>query len=139
MTNGESNSNDKCPNDQKRRDIVSSGNHSFKNSGETMSANSAAQKVKITFGERQAEYPVIVGTENELAFDVSKLRADTGLLSLDEGYRNTAAVQSAISFIDGEKGILRYRGIPIEELAEKISFIETALLLIYGELPTAAH
>ncbi len=104
-----------------------------------MSASNVPAKVKITIGERQVEYPIVVGTENEMAFDVSKLRADTGMLTLDEGYRNTAAVQSAISYIDGENGILRYRGIPIEELAEKVSFIETALLLIYGELPTAAH
>jgi citrate synthase len=95
--------------------------------------------VHLDVGDRQADFPLVVGTESETALDISNLKRDTGLLSLDEGYRNTAAVRSAISFIDGDKGILRYRGIPIELLAEKGTFIETALLLINGELPTAGQ
>lgn len=94
---------------------------------------------RLSAGERQIEFPILVGTEDERAFDISDLRDDTGYLTLDEGFRNTASVRSAISFIDGERGILRYRGIPIEQLAERSKFTETALLLIYGELPTAEH
>jgi len=81
--------------------------------------------------------PVVVGTENEVAVDISKLRAESGVITLDEGYGNTGSCQSAITFIDGEQGILRYRGIPIEELAGKSTFPEAAWLIIYGELPTA--
>jgi citrate synthase len=80
--------------------------------------------------------PLIQGTAGERAIDISKLRDQTGLITLDSGYGNTGSCQSAITFIDGEKGILRYRGIPIEELAEQSTFIETALLIIYGKLPT---
>jgi citrate synthase len=80
--------------------------------------------------------PIIEGTLGERAIDISKLRDQTGLITFDSGYGNTGSCQSAITFIDGEKGILRYRGIPIEELAEKSSFIESAFLLIYGKLPT---
>jgi citrate synthase len=85
-------------------------------------------------GQRH-ELPVVVGTENEHAVDISDLRARTGYITLDDGYGNTGSCASAITFIDGEQGILRYRGIPIEELAEKSTFIETAYLLIYGHLP----
>jgi citrate synthase len=80
--------------------------------------------------------PVIEGTENERAVDISDLRDQTGLVTLDRGYKNTGATKSAITFLDGEKGILRYRGYPIEQLAEKSNFLEVAYLLIYGELPT---
>lgn len=80
--------------------------------------------------------PVVSGTENEKAVDISALRASSGYITLDEGYGNTGACLSKITFIDGETGILRYRGIPIEELAEKSTFIETAYLIIYGKLPT---
>jgi citrate synthase len=83
--------------------------------------------------------PLIEGTAGERAIDISKLRDQTGLITLDSGYGNTGSCQSAITFIDGEKGILRYRGIPIEELAEQSTFIETALLIIYGKLPTDAE
>ena len=79
--------------------------------------------------------PTIVGTEEEKAVDIRQLRAQTGYVTLDQGYMNTGATTSAITFIDGDKGILRYRGIPIEELAEKSTFVETAYLLIYGKLP----
>src|SRR6187399_736972 len=80
--------------------------------------------------------PVVEGSEDELAIDISSLRNDTGYITLDDGYGNTGSCQSAITFIDGEKGILRYRGIPIEQLAEHSTFVETAWLLIWGELPT---
>src|SRR5476651_1448400 len=82
------------------------------------------------------EFPVIEGTEKEKAIDISKLRDLTGYVTLDVGYKNTGATKSAITFLDGELGILKYRGYPIEQLAEKSSFIEVAYLLIHGELPT---
>ncbi|HYJ32596.1 MAG TPA: citrate synthase [Candidatus Binatia bacterium] len=83
-----------------------------------------------------ATLPVITGTEGETAIDIEELRAATGLITLDPGFANTGSCRSAITFIDGEKGILRYRGYPIEELAAKSSFLEVAWLLIHGELPT---
>ena len=89
-------------------------------------------------GEKYA-LPVIVGTEGEVGVDIRTLRQQSGWITYDEGYGNTGSCASKITFIDGEKGILRYRGIPIEELAEKSTFISTAYLLIYGELPTAAQ
>ena len=89
----------------------------------------------LTFGEKTIELPVIEGTEGELGVDISGLRAATGLITLDPAFGNTGACESAITFIDGDKGILRYRGIPIEQLAERSNFIETAWLLIYGRLP----
>jgi citrate synthase len=82
------------------------------------------------------ELPVIVGSENEKAIDISKLRDLTGYITLDTGYKNTGAAKSAITFLDGEEGVLRYRGYSIEELADKASFMEVSYLLIYGELPT---
>ena len=91
---------------------------------------------KLQVDGKNVELPIIVGSEGERAIDVSKLRAETGYITLDQGYGNTGSCKSDITFIDGEKGILRYRGYPIEELAEKSSFIETAYLLIWGELPT---
>ena len=81
----------------------------------------------------------VTGSEGEKAVDISRLRDTTGYITLDDGYANTGACKSAITFIDGEKGILRYRGIPIEELAVKSAFIETAYLIIYGKLPTQAE
>ncbi len=91
----------------------------------------------LTFPDGQTiQLPVVVGTENEHAVDISRLRADTGYITLDDSYTNTGSCESAITFIDGEKGILRYRGYPIEEIAAHCSFIETAQLLIWGELPT---
>jgi citrate synthase len=92
--------------------------------------------VKIIYGEKEYQLPVIVGTEGEKAIDISKLRAQSGLITLDTGYANTGSCTSAITFMDGEKGILRYRGIPVEQLAEHSSFKETAYLLINGRLPT---
>jgi len=80
--------------------------------------------------------PIHVGTENDRAIDISKLLKETGHITLDEGYANTGATSSAITYLDGDRGILRYRGYPIEQLAEKCDFLETSYLLIYGELPT---
>ncbi|MFA9480211.1 citrate synthase [Phycisphaerales bacterium AB-hyl4] len=94
------------------------------------------QTSKVQLGDKNVELPIVVGSENEHALDISSLRADTGYITLDNGYGNTGSCKSAVTYIDGEKGILRYRGIPIEQLAEQSTFIETALLLIYGELPT---
>ncbi len=80
--------------------------------------------------------PVVTGSEEERALDISKLRGQSGLITIDPGYKNTGSTQSAITFLDGEKGILRYRGYPIEQLAEKSTFLEVAYLIIFGELPT---
>ncbi len=91
---------------------------------------------KITLGENTFDFPVVQGTEGEKAIDISTLRSKTGYITIDEGFANTGACQSAITYIDGEKGKLRYRGIPIEVMAENSTFIETAYLIIYGELPT---
>src|ERR1039457_6682164 len=85
---------------------------------------------------KRCRLPIIEGTEKEMAVDIAALRNETGYITLDDGYGNTGSCQSQITFIDGEQGILRYRGIPIEELAEKSTFIETAYLIIYGELPS---
>ncbi len=90
----------------------------------------------LEIGGTRHELPVIVGTEGERAIDIAKLRSQTGLITLDEGYVNTGSTTSAITFLDGEQGILRYRGYPIEVLAEKCDFVEVAYLLIYGQLPT---
>lgn len=90
----------------------------------------------LTFRGKSYEFPVHVGTEGEMGIDIAALRAQSGLITLDQGFANTGACKSAITFVDGEKGILRYRGYPIEQLAEKSSFIEIATLLIFGELPT---
>ncbi|MDP7035787.1 MAG: citrate synthase [Planctomycetota bacterium] len=87
-------------------------------------------------GDQQLEMPVVTGSEGERGVDISRLRAETGVITLDPGYANTGSCQSDITFIDGEKGILRYRGYPIEELAQKSTFLEVAYLLLYGELPT---
>ncbi|MDD5261649.1 MAG: citrate synthase [Methylacidiphilales bacterium] len=95
-----------------------------------------SETVKITIGGKAHEYPVIVGTEQEKAIDTHNLRADTGYITYDEGYGNTGSCLSAITFIDGETGILRYRGYDIEELAEHSNFLEVSYLIIYGELPT---
>ncbi|HVH42975.1 MAG TPA: citrate/2-methylcitrate synthase, partial [Labilithrix sp.] len=95
-----------------------------------------SDKVEIKLKDSTFEAPVIVGTENERAIDIASLRTKTGLVTLDPAFMNTASTKSAITFLDGEKGVLRYRGIPIEQLAEKSKFVETAYLLIYGDLPT---
>ncbi len=94
---------------------------------------------KIELDGKVYEFPCVVGSENEKAINISSLRAQTGYITLDEGYMNTGSCQSAITYIDGENGILRYRGIPIEELAEKVSFIEVAYLLVMGYLPNPSQ
>jgi len=86
--------------------------------------------------DQSVELPLLIGTENEKAVDISKLRSQSGYITLDTGFMNTGSCTSAVTFLDGEKGILRYRGYPIEQLAEHSSFVEVAYLLIYGELPT---
>jgi citrate synthase len=101
----------------------------------------AEPTAKLIWDGKEIELPVVRGSEDECAIDISKLRAQTGLITLDYGYMNTGSTESAITFIDGELGILRYRGYDIEDLAEQEhpSFLETAWLLIYGELPTQAE
>ncbi|MCT4580396.1 MAG: citrate synthase [Flavobacteriales bacterium] len=94
---------------------------------------------KITLDGETHELPVIVGSENEKAIDISKLRGKTGYVTIDPGFKNTGSTTSAITFLNGEDGILRYRGYPIEQLAEKASFLEVAYLLIYGDLPKKAE
>ncbi len=98
-----------------------------------------SETAKIELDGKTYEFPVVVGTENEKAIDISKLRDTTGYVTLDTGYKNTGATKSAITFLDGELGILHYRGYPIEQLAEKATFIEVAYLLIYGKLPTQSE
>jgi citrate synthase len=93
--------------------------------------------VVLRYQDGEYEYPLVGSTVGNAGFDISKLRSQTGLVTLDNGFGNTAAYRSAITFVDGENGILRYRGYPIEQLAEQGSFVETAYLLIEGELPTA--
>jgi citrate synthase len=97
------------------------------------------EKVIITLGGKSTECPVLIGTENEFAINIDKLREDTGFVTLDFGYKNTGATTSKITFLDGEEGILRYRGYEIADLAEKSNFTEVAYLLLYGELPTASQ
>ena len=98
-----------------------------------------SETARIILDGKEYELPVIEGTENEKAIDINKLRALTGYITLDSGFKNTGSTKSAITFLDGEKGILRYRGYPIEQLAEKASFLEVAYLLIHGELPNASE
>src|SRR3982751_4412776 len=91
---------------------------------------------KLSVESGNLDLPDLVGTENERAVDIGKLRAETGYITLDEGYMNTGATTSNITYLDGEVGILRYRGYPVEVLAANSDFVEVAYLLIYGELPT---
>ncbi|MFN0007668.1 MAG: citrate synthase [Planctomycetota bacterium] len=99
----------------------------------------ALETAQLECDGKRASLPVLRGTEDEVAVDISKLRGATGMITFDPGYGNTGACRSAITYIDGEAGILRYRGYPIEELAEKSSFLEVAWLLIHGELPPRAE
>jgi citrate synthase len=98
-----------------------------------------SETVKLTIDESTYELPVIKGSENEKAIDISKLRSQTGYITIDTGFKNTGSTTSGITFLDGEKGILRYRGYPIEQLAEKANFLEVCYLLIYGNLPNKAE
>ena len=95
-----------------------------------------SKKAELHYDGKVYELPVIIGTENEKALDISKLRDQSGLITLDSGFKNTGSCGSTITFLNGEEGILRHRGYSIEELAEKSTFLEVAFLLIYGELPT---
>ena len=94
-----------------------------------------SEKATLQVNGEKYEFPVVEGTENELAIDIKTLRSSSGIITLDPGYKNTGSCESAVTFLDGEKGILRYRGYAIEELAEKADFLEVAYLLIFGELP----
>jgi len=94
---------------------------------------------KLSYKGNEYDLPVIEGTENEQAIDIAKLRGQSGLITIDPGYKNTGSTKSAITFLDGEEGILRYRGYNIEELAENSNFLEVSYLLINGELPTASQ
>jgi citrate synthase len=94
---------------------------------------------KLEIGGKIHNLPIVIGTEDEGAVDISSLRQNSGYITLDDGYANTGSCTSQVTFIDGEKGILRYRGVPIEELAQASTFVETAYLVIYGELPTEAQ
>ena len=94
-----------------------------------------SDKAILEYNGKKYEFPVVKGTEDELAIDIKTLRSITGMITLDPGYKNTGSCESAITFLDGEKGLLRYRGYSIEELAEKADFLEVAYLLIFGELP----
>jgi citrate synthase len=98
-----------------------------------------AKTATLRIDDQEHHFPIMIGSEGEKAFDTRSLRSDTGYVTFDEGYGNTGSCQSAITYIDGEVGILRYRGYPIEQLAEHSNFIETAYLVIHGELPTAAQ
>ncbi len=98
-----------------------------------------SEKAELKLADTSIELPVVVGSEGEKGIDISNLRAKTGYVTLDNGYMNTGACSSAITFIDGDKGVLRYRGIPIEVLAEKSSFLETSYLLLEGKLPTQSE
>ena len=98
-----------------------------------------ANAAELTVDGKSYSFPTLEGSEHEKAFDISNLRDQTGYVTLDRGYKNTGATQSGITFLDGEEGILRYRGYSIEDLASKASFLEVAYLLIYGELPTQAE
>ena len=95
-----------------------------------------SQIAELILDGKSYQYPIIEGSEKEKAIDIAKLRDQTGYITIDAGYKNTGATKSAITFLDGEEGILNYRGYSIEDLAEKASFLEVAYLLIYGELPT---
>lgn len=104
-------------------------------SSATDPSKAKSMPARLTVEDQEIELPVIVGTEDEKALDISALRKQTGYITLDEGYVNTGSTASSITFLDGEQGILRYRGYPIEQIAEHCDFVETSYLLIYGKLP----
>lgn len=96
-----------------------------------------SDKASLNFGDSTYSLNVLIGSEDEKALDVRQLRKDSGLITFDDGYGNTGSCESAVTFIDGDKGILRYRGYDIAELAEKSNFLEVCLLLLNGELPSS--
>jgi len=104
-----------------------------------MALSAENPKVVIRVGDSESELPVVAATDGHSGIDITGLMAKTGLATFDQGFVNTASTKSAITYIDGEKGILRYRGYPIEQLAEKKSFLDVAYLLVYGELPTKSE
>ena len=95
-----------------------------------------SKKVTLQYNNKEYNFDLLEGSENENAIDVSSLRTEANLITLDPGFKNTGSCKSSITFLDGEKGILRYRGYSIEELAKNANFLEVAFLLIFGELPT---
>ena len=101
----------------------------------TTDSPTRAEEARLRIGDQEVDLPLVHGTDGDSALDIGKLRSQTGLITLDPGYGNTGAATSAITFLDGEEGILRYRGYPIEQLAEQSTFLEVAYLLIWGELP----
>ena len=102
-----------------------------------MSSEAATRTgASLRVGERELDLPIVDGTYGDNGIDISRLRSESGLITYDPGYGNTGACTSAVTFLDGEEGILRYRGYPIEQLAERSTFLEVAYLLIWGELPT---
>src|SRR5262245_47887258 len=98
-------------------------------------SKSVSDRAKLNVNGTAVELPVVTGTENEKGIDIAQLRTKTGYVTLDPAFMNTASTTSAITYLDGEQGVLRYRGIPIEQLGEHSTFVETAYLLIYGHLP----
>jgi len=102
----------------------------------TTDSPARAEAARLRIGDQEVELPLVHGTDGDDALDIGKLRSQTGLITLDPGYGNTGAATSAITFLDGEEGVLRYRGYPIEQLAEGSTFLEVAYLLIWGELPS---
>lgn len=107
-----------------------------RNESKTKISGEKMEDAKLILNGQEYSLPVIVGTEGEVGIDISSLRSKTGAITSDSGYGNTGSCKSAITFINGEKGILQYRGYPIEELAKHSSFVEVSYLLIYGHLPT---
>ena len=99
----------------------------------------APKTAKLNLGDQEIELPIMVGSEGEVAIDIRKLRATTGAVTFDPGLGNTGSCESRITFLDGEQGILRYGGYPIEELAQNSSFVEVMWLLLHQELPSAAQ
>ena len=95
-----------------------------------------SEKVKLSYKGKDFEFPLVEGSENEKGIDIKSLRSQTGLITYDPGYKNTGSCKSDITFLNGEEGILRYRGYSIEDLCEKASFIEVAFLLIFGDMPS---
>ena len=98
-----------------------------------------SDSVKLTYQDKTFDFPLVEGSENEKGIDIKSLRAQTGLITYDPGYKNTGSCKSGVTFLNGEEGILRYRWYSIEDLCEKSSFIEVAFLLIFGELPTKSE
>ncbi len=103
----------------------------------TVNSSQSSATAKLSVAGKEIELPVVEGTEGEHALDISSLLKQTGYITLDEGFVNTGSTTSSITFLDGDQGILRYRGYPVEEIAEHCDFVETSYLLIYGKLPTA--